>query len=52
MMVDGKNNEALNTALTKLQVGNYLPFGTKSCPESLEALCEERLVQMFFSPPV
>jgi len=49
MMVDGKNNEALKAALTKLQVGNYLPIGTKSCPKSLEASCVERFVQMFFS---
>ena len=36
MMVDGKNNEALKTALTKLQVGKYLPIGMKSCPKVLK----------------
>jgi hypothetical protein len=48
-MVDGKNYKALKAALTKLQVGNYLPIGTKSSSKSLEASCVERFVQMLFS---
>jgi hypothetical protein len=56
MMVDGKNDEALKMALTKLQVGNYLPIGMKSCPKVLKLHVQKALFKCFslllFSPPI